>query len=322
MYNHQLDTLIQVAESGSFTKAAEALFVSPNAVMKQINRLEAHLGVTLFVRSNRGLALTEAGEVICQDAKYLIRHSRETLERARSVATRAARTIRVGSSLMRPGQAAMALWREVSGQCPGIQLQLVPFDDRREHYLELIAHLGEQIDVVCGIFPSNRFDNRCNVLELGRYALNCAMPVGHRLAGRTMLEVEDLYGEKLMMVHRGDTAYIDALRDELEKHHPQVEIVDVGGYDIRTMNQCERMGCLLLNAEPWQQLHPSLVTIPVNWEYTVPHGLIYARKPSEAVREFVAAICRVRGLAAAGISADAVDMGGDSAAIAGETGAV
>ena len=45
MYNHQLDTFIVVADSGSFNKAAEALFISPPAVIKQINLLEDSLGV-------------------------------------------------------------------------------------------------------------------------------------------------------------------------------------------------------------------------------------------------------------------------------------
>lgn len=46
MYNHQLDTFIKVADSGSFNKASEELFVSPNAVMKQINLLENSLDLT------------------------------------------------------------------------------------------------------------------------------------------------------------------------------------------------------------------------------------------------------------------------------------
>lgn len=37
MYNHMLDTFISVADCKSFTKAAEVLFISPTAVMKQIN---------------------------------------------------------------------------------------------------------------------------------------------------------------------------------------------------------------------------------------------------------------------------------------------
>ena len=40
MYNHQLDTFIQAADAGSFSKAAETLFITSTAVMKQINLLE------------------------------------------------------------------------------------------------------------------------------------------------------------------------------------------------------------------------------------------------------------------------------------------
>lgn len=52
MYNSQLATFISVVENGSFTKAADALFITPPAIMKQINALEDRLGVTLFARTN------------------------------------------------------------------------------------------------------------------------------------------------------------------------------------------------------------------------------------------------------------------------------
>lgn len=61
MYNSQLTTFVQVADSGSFNKAAEALYISSTAVIKQINALEKHLDLTLFSRTNHGIALTESG---------------------------------------------------------------------------------------------------------------------------------------------------------------------------------------------------------------------------------------------------------------------
>ena len=51
MYNPQLDTFLCVADAGSFNKAAEELYISPPAVIKQINLLENSLGLTLFVRT-------------------------------------------------------------------------------------------------------------------------------------------------------------------------------------------------------------------------------------------------------------------------------
>ena len=59
MYNPQLDTFICVVEAGSFSNAADKLYISPPAVIKQINSLENNLGVQLFARTHRGLVLRE-----------------------------------------------------------------------------------------------------------------------------------------------------------------------------------------------------------------------------------------------------------------------
>ena len=61
MYNPQLETFICVVESGSFNKAAEKLYISAPAVIKQINSLEKSLNLQLFERTHRGLQVTSAG---------------------------------------------------------------------------------------------------------------------------------------------------------------------------------------------------------------------------------------------------------------------
>ena len=37
----------------------------------------------------------------------------------------------------------------------------------------------------------------------------------------------------------------------------------------------------------WKDVHPSLVTIPVEWEYTMPYGIVYAKTPSRAAQNFI-----------------------------------
>ena len=76
MYKPQLDTFICVVEAGSFSKAADKLYISPPAVIKQINSLENNLGVQLFARTHRGLVVTAAGESLYQDAKYMVNYSK------------------------------------------------------------------------------------------------------------------------------------------------------------------------------------------------------------------------------------------------------
>lgn len=74
LYNPQLDTFLRVADAGSFSKAAEEMYITPTAVIKQINLLEGSLGVMLFICTHRGLHLTEAGKVFYQDAQYIVEY--------------------------------------------------------------------------------------------------------------------------------------------------------------------------------------------------------------------------------------------------------
>lgn len=82
MYNPQLETFLCVVEAGSFSKTAEKLYISPPAVIKQINSLESSLGLQLFDRSHRGLQVTPAGTSMYKDAKYVIQYCKESVARA------------------------------------------------------------------------------------------------------------------------------------------------------------------------------------------------------------------------------------------------
>lgn len=98
MYNPQLETFLRVADAGSFNKAAEELFITPPAVIKQITSLEAGLDLQLFVRSPRGLKLTEAGKSIYRDAQYIIQYCKDSVVRAKNAAEEGDKVIRIGTS--------------------------------------------------------------------------------------------------------------------------------------------------------------------------------------------------------------------------------
>ena len=67
-----LETMIITAEAGSFRKAAERMYVTPSAVIKQIDALEEEVGTVLFERTSRGLQLTAAGHSLYTDGKLLM----------------------------------------------------------------------------------------------------------------------------------------------------------------------------------------------------------------------------------------------------------
>lgn len=132
LYNPQLDTFIRVANAGSFSKAAEEAYITPTAVIKQINLLEESLDVKLFDRSHRGLTLTRAGRSLYQDAKYVIQYCRDSVTRAKNAMQEDASVIRIGSSPMTPAQLLMQLWSKVNELCPEIKFQIVPSRTRRK----------------------------------------------------------------------------------------------------------------------------------------------------------------------------------------------
>ncbi len=291
LYNPQLETFLCVAEAGSFNKAAERLYISPPAVIKQINLLEEKLDVQLFVRTHRGLELTKAGQSLYQDAKYIIQYCKDSVTRAKNVMQESADVIRIGTSPMTPAQVLVDLWPKLQKDCPNTKFQLIPFDNTPENAREILGNLGQNIDVVAGIFDETMLKlRRCAGLELSREPICCAVSIHHRLAQKEQLTIQDLYGEKLMLMRWEWSHYVDLLRDDIWKNHPQIHIVDLNFYDVAAFNQCENNNCVLMAVENWRYVHPLLKILPVDWGYTIPFGLLHSPQPSASVKRFLRAV--------------------------------
>ena len=294
MYHPMLDTFIAVADCGSFTRAAKRLYISPTAVMKQINAFENHLDLKLIERTSSGVRLTAAGALIYKDAKFMIDYSQKSIAGARAAMHYHDTTFCIGTSLLNPAKPFMDLWYRVNQDFSEYKLHLVPYEDNHEGILCEIEQLGIKFDFLIGVCDSREWTRRCNFTALGRYKKMIAVSREHRLAGYPSIEIEDLYGETLMMVARGDSGVNDFLRNDLEKHHPLIRIEDTPQfYDLSVFNRCAETGNVLLTLECWQEVHPGLVTIPVNWDYYIPYGLLYSFDAPEDVLQLVEAIKRV-----------------------------
>lgn len=294
MFNPQLTVLVCVADCGSFTKAAESLYISPTAVMKQINALESHLNLQLLERTRHGVHLTPAGEVIYRDAKFLFDYSRRSIENARQAMCAQDSTFCVGTSLLNPAKPFMDLWYRVNREFPDYKLHLVPFEDDHRGILSEIGALGEKFDFLVGVCDSKLWLNQCQMLPLGRYRKMCAVSRDHPLAKKERLTLADLDGQTLMMVKEGDSQTNDFIRNDLRRNHPRIQLEDTPHfYDISVFNRCAETGNVLLSLECWQDVHPGLVTLPVDWDYSIPYGLLYALEPPEDVQRFVDTVERL-----------------------------
>ena len=90
-----LRSFVAIAEHGSFTRAAKAVFRTPSALSMQIKRLETTLGKNLFVREARRVQLTEHGELLLRYARQLLQLNAEAV--ACFLAPELEGTVRIGT---------------------------------------------------------------------------------------------------------------------------------------------------------------------------------------------------------------------------------
>ena len=91
-----------------------------------------------------------------------------------------------------------------------------------------------------------------------------------------------------MTVKKGDSQINDKIRDDIIKKYPSITIEDTSFfYDITVFNKCEENNLLLLKPNCWSDVHPALVTIPLNETYTIPFGILYSKTPSLDALEFL-----------------------------------
>ncbi len=289
MFNHQLSVFVCVVDHGSFNKAAERLYVSPPSVMKQINTLEKHLGLKLFDRTNQGIRLTEAGQVIYRHAQFLFDYSAKAIEEAQRQAAVVRTTFRIGSSLLNPCKPFMDLWYQVNREFPNHKLHIVPFEDDHRGILSEIAALGEKYDFLVAACDSEKWLDLCRFHQLGTYRICCAVSREHPLAQKECLTIGDLYGKTLLIGKRGDSVCVDRVRDMIERC-PAVKIEDTQQfYDIEVFNRCAQTQNVMLTLECWRDVHPGLVTIPfvLGTDYAVPYGLLYPKSATDDILRFL-----------------------------------
>lgn len=287
MYNKYLPLFIEVANAGSFSKASEKLYISVPAIIKQINHLEDDLQITLFQRSHTGLKLTKEGQFLYEKAQYMIEYSNSVLKQAKAISYRQTKEISIGRSQLRHFNPYINAIKRVRAFSSDFHIHVVSFDDQRNEFDLLLNDLGKNIDGFFGIYSSTHFKQRASIYHICYYRIVLAISINNPLSSKTSLSFDDLKNHKIIMVERGDTAYIDQIRDIIENKYPEIEIINVPSYDIDTFNFCNSIEGVMISVDIWDQIHPLLVNVPLSHEFYVPYGFIYPLNPSKKIIQFI-----------------------------------
>ena len=283
MYNRQLDTFLKVAETGSFSAAASELYISSSAVIQQINILEKNLGVTLFERSKRGVTTTEAGEYLVAQARDIIYRSAKIRQHLMEIDTRHD-SICVGTSLMEKCRVLYDLWVLFSQEKHNnYEVRLVSINTG---LLDL-----EEAELVECVRDNAPWQHGWNFLEFCRIPFGCAVAADHPLAEKDHFTYEDLRGQEVILLNRGNVAQGRALEQDLEAHGARViQHQECSGGLIW---ECSIKKQIMVVPCCWDDVLFDLNVKPCNWHYTIPYGLFYRPDCSPQLREFLSF---VRGL--------------------------
>ena len=119
-----LKAFIAVACTKNLTQAAEKLFLSQPAVSAQIKALESDVGTALFVRTNNGMQLTRAGEVLLPEAEALLQHKHRLEQFAQTLSADYVHSVQLGIIHPIESRKVTALTRCIVEQEPKTQLHI------------------------------------------------------------------------------------------------------------------------------------------------------------------------------------------------------
>jgi LysR family transcriptional regulator, transcription activator of glutamate synthase operon len=195
----QLRSAVAIARRLSFTAAAEELAVAQPALSQQIAALERELGVRLFDRTNRRVALTDAGRAFVARAERVIADVDAATQEMTAYAGGLRGRIVLGTYQSFAEYTLPKLLGRFHAEHPGIEVAL-----REGMADELLAalHAGT-LDVFVG--ESNLSGQAFRIEPLYEDELVIAVAARHRLAARTTVRIDELRDEPFVIFRPGST---------------------------------------------------------------------------------------------------------------------
>jgi DNA-binding transcriptional LysR family regulator len=297
MDSESLKSFIIIAETGSFSLAAERLHVTQPAVSKRIAQLEEQLDSKLFDRIGRSISLTESGQKLLPRAQRIIREIEDSKREIRDLSGNVSGNLSLGISHHIGLHRLPPVLKQFSQQHPEVRLD-ISFKDS-EIALDDIAHGRLELAVVTLPPDSYAMPSNLHAEQIWPDPLVFVIASDHPLHKKGTIKLEQL--AQLPAIMPGDTTYTGRLvKEAFTSRQLSLEVAMATNY-LETIKMMVSIG-LGWSVLPKTMLDSSLVTLQVsNTQLIRELGCIYhtGRSLSNAARAFIALLKqhRTRGLA-------------------------
>ena len=188
----RLRYFVAVAQTLHFGRAAAELHIAQPALSQQIKALESDLGVVLLDRDNRNVALTDAGRVLLEEARELLRAADRARSRTVAAASGGSGTLRLNYVRSAPGWPTTAIIDAFRERYPNVGLELS--SGFTATHVEGLR--GGRLDLAFVHPPVLSDDVAC--LILAEEPLVAAVRSDHPLAGTGRITVDELRREPVV----------------------------------------------------------------------------------------------------------------------------
>lgn len=279
----QIEYFIKVVETGSFSAAADELYISQSSLSKQIMALENELGFSLFDRSKRKIVITPAGKVLLSLARNLYSAYQSMLVEAAPYKTAPSLSIIAIPVIAQYKIAShIAQFKQAN---PEFQLAL----EEREAAAILPALNNHQFDLA--FLRDNYLDKTTyNCIEVAHDYFQVILSRQHPLAGKPKLALAELTSENFIMFDKGTGVHeltVDACR--AAGFEPRIFYASLRVESILGLVASNSGVALMMKKIFDYHKHPDVAAIPL--KETISSNLVLAwlkqKKLSEAASSFI-----------------------------------
>jgi len=279
MYNPALDTFVRAAELGSFSRVAEESFISPSAVIQQINHLEANLNVRLFNRSKKGVTLTPAGEYLLLESKALILRCNDVRTHLATFTEHAGETVLFGSNQFHMPRLIYDYW-------PGFAVQNESSTLSSYYFSESGSDIRPDTDLIEGVFFEEPiWQGNFTFHPITSVSLSFLVSKKSPLAEHRIITEVDLRNTVVVSIVQGISDACDRMTGDLMEKGISITWERI--YSTSVIIDSLESGKVIIIPDCWKDYHPRSSMIPFIRDYKLPYGFFLSKTASSAARQFI-----------------------------------